>query len=754
MDGKQLDLRRESAPPSWSRIAATFVGTVLVLLVEFLVLSGVYHRSDAVDEQRIIVASLAGQVVSSPGAAVLADTENALAGLGRAGLAQSNVSGIEQAATALEADPSSVAARTELRVAVDRLASSLQARQDSYDQQAELTYAVLLVLASIGWFVWFQRLVKRHRRLQRKLTHQQALAASEQRLLALVQNGSDLVAVLDADSTSTFVSPSAASVLGASSAELTGERLVDLVHPDDVPRFVQLLATQRGGDDDLVQLRMRHGDGRSIVVEGVVSNLLADPNVGGFVLTVRDVTERQALHEELTRQAFRDSLTGLANRQLFKDRLEHALVPRRDGRAPEPLAVLFCDIDDFKHVNDSKGHGTGDRVLAQIAERISAAMGGGDTAARLGGDEFAVLMERAELVEAQSMAEQLLRAVGEPLVVDGMAITVQASIGIAVAEPGASTAEDVVRNADVAMYWAKDSGKSTVAVYEASLHAADLDRLELRSDLQRAIRDDELVVHYQPTIVLQTGEISGFEALVRWQHPTRGLLPPAEFIPLAEETGLIACIGQMVLREACLAALSMQGVPRPPTMSVNVAAQQLAQPGFADDVLAVLVDTGLAPDRLVLEVTESVVLSELESVAPRLAALRDRGIRIAIDDFGTGYSSLAYLTSLPIDILKVDKSFVDRVTTDAQAASITEAILSMSRAMQLSTVAEGVEDPEQADWLRRAHCRVGQGFLWSRPLELEAARALLNDPATAGAAPVVAARRGDTGYEAPAMVPA
>jgi diguanylate cyclase (GGDEF)-like protein/PAS domain S-box-containing protein len=598
----------------------------------------------------------------------------------------------------------------------------LQSGQRPIDLQASGIYAGLLFAMSGGWFLWFL-LVRRHRALRLAIAEKQALASSEQRLLALVQNAADVVAVMDVDSTTSFVSPSAKTVLGVPAEELLGGRIVDLMHPEDKNLLVHVLAGQRSGAGDSLRLRMKHADGRMLVVEAVLTNLLADPMVAGFVLTVRDVSERHALEERLRHQAFHDSLTGLANRQLFGDRLAHAL--RRRRGVVQPLVVLFCDLDDFTTVNDSFGHGTGDLVLEEVGRRIQVAIRAGDTAARLGGDEFAILMDATQLQDAEALGHRLIGLIAEPIVIEDRTIPVTASIGLAQAVPGEITTEEALRNADVAMYRAKDRGKGTVAVYDSDLHAEALDRLALRSDLQRALRQHELILHYQPVVELETGKITGFEALVRWQHPTRGLLSPAFFVPMAEETGLIVQLGTWVLFEACRTAALLQGDWRRPTMAVNVSAQELVRPDFVDWVTRALAESGLPADRLTVEITESVVLQDLSDVVPRLAALRSRGVRVAIDDFGTGYSSLAYLTDLPVDVLKVDKSFIDRVASDAQGASVTEAIIAMSHTMNFSTIAEGVEVAEQAAWLRRVNCPLGQGYFWSRPVDLAGVRGLL-----------------------------
>ncbi|QIG43684.1 EAL domain-containing protein [Nocardioides anomalus] len=708
-----------SAGRSRTRSAAFVLVSVAFIVTEFVLLQALFHLDDGADARDRAQARAAVAVaVWRPGAddAAVAEAVRDLAGSGVADAEALTARLDTWRASGTPEDLQGLS--DEVDVAGDAVADE----QSTVDRKVTGIFVVLLLVVSVGWWLYFRRLVAKHRGVERELTERKAADAGERRLHALVQSSSDVVAILDPDARASYVSPAAAHVLGHDADDLLGGGLLDLVAAADRPQILHVVSSARPGRQQELQLRMDHADGRALVAEGTLTDLRDEPTVQGWVLTVRDVTERARLQEDLARQAFHDSLTGLANRQLFTDRLDHAL-SRRSG-SPRPLAVLFVDLDDFKHVNDSLGHATGDELLVAVAARIAAGVRPGDTAARLGGDEFAVLLEDTDLTTASQLAHRLLVAVAEPVTLDGHTHTVRASVGLAEAVPGEEDGAATMRHADVAMYAAKERGKGGLAVYDSAAHERALETLTLRRELEAAVDDGALALHYQPTVDLATGAVTGFEALVRWPHPTRGVVPPLEFIPLAEQTGLIVRLGTWVLRTAVRDAASLQSSTHRPSVAVNVSARQLVHPGFVTLVRSALADSGLAPDRLTLEVTETALLSDVEAGVTALTTLRRQGVRVAIDDFGTGYSSLSHLARLPVDVLKVDKSFVDRLEHDRDDALVS-AILAMSRALRLTSVAEGVEDPGQADWLREAGCALGQGYLWSRPVELETARALL-----------------------------
>jgi diguanylate cyclase (GGDEF)-like protein/PAS domain S-box-containing protein len=536
--------------------------------------------------------------------------------------------------------------------------------------------------------------------------------------------------VLDRDLTVRWQSPSVAKLLGHDPERSLGRRLVDLVHPEDAPQVERLLTatTHRAGAITL-SARIRHADGDWRQLEVIADNRLTDSAVHGIVLSMRDVTARQALEDELRHQAFHDALTGLANRSLFEDHLIQALARARRQHAP--AAVMFLDLDDFKTINDSLGHEAGDELLRGVALRLAGVVRAHDTAARLGGDEFAVLAEALDdEPNARVIAERLLDAVAEPFTIAGRELRVSVSIGLAWSD-GSTGVKELMRNADTAMYAAKDAGKNTIQTFEAGMHRRVLDRLELTSELQHAVKQEQFELEYQPVVNLQTGDIYGAEALVRWAHPERGRVAPTEFIPLAEETGLIVPLGEWILRTACEQASRWNEARphRPPiTIAVNVSTRQLHDPSFPELVRDVLHRTGVSPESLALEITESLLPEDGAAVIERLAQLRELGVHIAVDDFGTGYSALSRLHHYPIDIVKIDRSFITGIERDRNKAQLVQGIVSLAESLSLMVVAEGLEHPAQAEQLRAMRAHYGQGFLFSRPVAPERIFELLHAP--------------------------
>jgi diguanylate cyclase (GGDEF)-like protein/PAS domain S-box-containing protein len=539
---------------------------------------------------------------------------------------------------------------------------------------------------------------------------------SAERFRALVQNSSDVIAVLEPDLTIRYHTPSVGRVLGYADEELVGRRLTELLGDGDMVGLRTFFDEVSGtpGTPTPRDLTLRRKDGSTCQLESVFNNLLEDPNIAGIVVTARDVTERRRLEAELAHQAFHDSLTGLANRALFADRVGHAL--ERGSRRQNLFAVLFVDLDDFQTVNDSLGHAAGDELLVEVARRLESCLRPEDTCARLGGDEFAVMVENIQGQEdAIVVARRVLAAIAEPPRVIGSEVSVQASIGIAFGS-GVESASEVLRSADLAMYRAKGEGKSRYAVYEPSMHERVLERLALKADLQKSVVAEEFEIHYQPIVELRAGAIVGVEALLRWRHPVRGLVYPEDFVPLAEETGLILPLGRYVLHGACreVRRWRNQGYGHL-GISVNISAKQLASATLPAEVSAALTESSLESSALTLEITESVLLDS-EVVITQLEDLKSLGVQIAIDDFGTGYSSLNYLRRFPVDTLKIAKPFVDGIGTSPEQERLASAILRLGATLGLDTVAEGIEDARQVERLRRLRCRYGQGFFFSSAL--------------------------------------
>jgi diguanylate cyclase (GGDEF)-like protein len=444
--------------------------------------------------------------------------------------------------------------------------------------------------------------------------------------------------------------------------------------------------------------------------------------------------DRADLAADLVRRDSVDPLTGLANRAAFARRLRESLADlsaeHAPGDHPGPTpALLLLDLDDFKTINDSLGHSSGDEVLRVVAERLRGCLEPGDTAARLGGDEFAVLVPQvAGEAEAVARGERLAAVLRTPVTVSGREVLARASVGVRLARGGDEDPERLLRDADMAMYAAKTAGRAGVRVFDTAMHTRAVQRLDFEAALRRAVIRQQFTVRYQPVVELADGRLAGLEALVRWDHPERGLVMPGEFVGLAEDTGLIVPIGRWVLHAACQAARDWQRrfpLPGPPFLSVNLSVRQLQQPDLLEDVAGALDASGLAPGDLMLEITESVVAADQQVMLERLAGLRALGVHLAIDDFGTGYSSLAYLKHLPVDTLKLAKPFVDGLLRGSEEAALTNAILRIADLLDLEVIAEGIEHPAQATELQRLGCRFGQGFHFARPLDQFAVEALL-----------------------------
>jgi diguanylate cyclase (GGDEF)-like protein/PAS domain S-box-containing protein len=579
--------------------------------------------------------------------------------------------------------------------------------------RSEFVVGLLLAtgaLVSLAWLGW------------RLLRSRDTLERERWRLQTITDTMAEGLYLTDDRNVIEWINPAFTRLLGFTAEDAVGRTAHALIHdcPDGMPLeqcpyFSPVLAA----NGFTGETRFKRKAGEFLPVEMASRPLRNGGRLVGAVAVFRDITRRLAAEEKIRQLAWHDSLTGLPNRALLMDRLSVATAGAL--RDKETLATLFIDLDQFKHINDSLGHATGDRLLQQVAQRLAGCVRASDTVARLGGDEFVVIMPNIRApADASLLAEKILAALAPPHVIDGRELYISPSIGIAVCPEDGCDFESLIQHADAAMYRAKESGRNNYQFYTAALNARAVEHLTLASALRGALERRELSLHYQPQFDLASGAITGVEALLRWRHPEFGWVAPDRFIPVAEDSGLIVPIGEWVLQEACRQARAWQAAGLPPLlMAVNVSGAQFRQAGLAKTVRDILAEHGLDATSLEIEVTESVLMKNADNAVDILRTLREMGVQLAIDDFGTGYSSLAYLKRFPIDMLKIDRSFVRDVMTDPDDAAIASAIIAMAHRLRLKVIAEGVETPGQLGFLRQEGCDVAQGYLYSKPLPPE-----------------------------------
>jgi len=578
------------------------------------------------------------------------------------------------------------------------------------------------------------------RRVERRTAE---LRATERYYRALVQQSSDVIMVVEPDLTVRYVSDSMETIFGHHPPALVGRKLEAATGGSNALTEALKRTTIPAGHVSRVEWELTDATGRIRYAETAISNLVGDPSVGALVLNTRDATDQVALERQLRHQAFHDPLTGLANRALLADRAEQALM--RSARSGASVAVVLVDLDGFKFVNDSLGHQVGDVVLGEVARRLESLVRSEDTVARLGGDEFVILIDDVGgMQETQALAERVRDVLRPRFSLPGWDYAVTASVGVAIGSAPQVDAHGLLRDADTAMYVAKTSGKDSVRLFAPSMHERAHERFRMQADLRGALERGELLLFYQPIYEMHDGRLKGFEALVRWSHPTRGLIAPERFIPLAEESGLIVPIGRWVLQQAIRQVTAWDRrhpSARSVSISVNVSTVQLTAPSLLHDVQSELERSGIAPWRVVLEITEGSLATDTERTIEVLEALRKLGLRIAIDDFGTGYASLSHLRRLPVDILKVDKSFVAALSEGGRSRELLEAILGVGRALSLAVVAEGIEAQSQMTILQEMGCEMAQGYLVGKPSPAEVAESLLGADVTPARIPSLAGSR-------------
>jgi diguanylate cyclase (GGDEF)-like protein/PAS domain S-box-containing protein len=590
-------------------------------------------------------------------------------------------------------------------------------------------------------FIGVRRISEREVNLQTKVEMSTTeLQGREARFSALVENSSDLVTIVDRAGTILYQTPSVARVLGWDADKFGATNFVAALHDSDQPRWrtiVDFLVEDSAGEM-VAEWQVRHADGSWRFLQSIITNLIHEPSVGGLVLNSRDITAQKTLEDQLRHLAFHDQLTGLANRALFAEHLDQAL--RRQSRTGSGLAVLFIDLDEFKTVNDLHGHMLGDELLKQAAERLRTTLRTADAIARIGGDEFAAIFEGVGPGLDASAAERVIEAFAQPFLIESSEVFVTASMGMALNDSGTESAEDLMRNADLAMYAAKTANKGRYEVFSTDMHSTILDRMQMEVDLRRALDQSEFQAYYQPIVTLPLGTIVGVEALIRWNHPQRGLVMPGEFIGVAESSGMIVQIGAWILHRACHEFEDLtRGVAGGENLglSVNLSTRQLSDPLLIDTVRSALAISGLDARRLTLEITESAIMEDVSNTFRVLTELRSFGVKIAIDDFGTGYSSLSLLSEIPVDTLKIDQSFVTNVAKRPEPGRLIRAIQLLANDFGLCTVAEGVEELDQLEALQGLGCQAAQGYYFARPqpglqlaelLELETSNSVVAIP--------------------------
>ena len=608
-------------------------------------------------------------------------------------------------------------ASTTLATLIGQTDASYRAVASATSTAADVGTTTILVSAAVLLVLLFRRAERAHRTALLLAHEQRVLRYSEERFRSLVQHSTDMVTVIDSAGIVRYQSPSAERLLGFRGPDLVGRSWRAMLHPDDVARAQDILEASAKGQPIAgpIEWRVERADHGWLHLETAITDLVKEPSVQGIVMNSRDVDERHELQQRLSHQAFHDALTGLPNRAQFLEALQSAL--RRGHRRGAPVAVLLLDLDRFKTVNDSLGHAAGDELLVGVAARLRSALRGEDMAARLAGDEFVVLIEDPGGAEdAARVAERIGASLRQPFSIMGNSVFTSASIGIVCRTEWAEPVE-LLRDADVAMYRAKAAGEHGYVVFEPEMHAAAVERLQDETELRAAVTNGDLTLAYQPILDLGSGVPTGVEALLRWHHPRHGDISPSHFIPIAEETGLIHAIGWWVIESAATQLKAWRELdPRFDAleMSVNLSARQLHDPELPDRVAGLLAQLDLPASAIVMEVTEGAFSLPADPGAAALAALRGLGVRIAIDDFGTGYSTLGRLRELPVDIIKIDRSFVAGLE-EADATAMVRTMVDLARALRLTSVAEGVETDGQLQILRELGCNAAQGFLLGRP---------------------------------------